>query len=69
MHKNPHQNEGSGIKDSIFQSFPGEHAPGPPRGSRAFGTSWENLFRPTPKFLSPYAHGNETKKQKLKSEK
>ena len=33
MHKNPHQNAGNGIKESIFQNFPGEHDPDPPRGS------------------------------------
>ena len=36
MHKNPHQNAGNGIKETlIFKNFPREHAPNPPRGSRA----------------------------------
>ena len=26
MHKNSHQNAGNGIKETIFQNFPGEHA-------------------------------------------
>ena len=46
------------LKRLYFQNFPGEHAPGPPRGSRAFGASRANSCPPPPlpKFLTPYAY-------------
>ena len=53
MHKNPHQNAENGIKETLFfKIFPGEHAPGLPRVSRANSCSPP----PPPKFLSPYAY-------------
>ena len=49
MHKNPHQNAGNSIKDTLFfKIFLGSMAPDPPRGSRAFGASRANSCPPPP---------------------
>ena len=53
MHKNPHQNAGNGIKETLFfKIFLGSMPPEPPGGSRAYS----GKFVPLPKFLSPYAY-------------
>ena len=60
MHKNPHQNAGNVIKETLFfKTFLGSMPLDPPRGSRAFGASRANSCPPPPpqKFLSPYAYG------------
>ena len=37
MHKNPHQNAGNGIKETLFfKIFPGSMPPDPPRGSNSY---------------------------------
>ena len=58
MHKNPHQNAGNGIKETLFFKISlGSMPPDPPRGSGAFGASGANSCPPPPqKCLSPYAH-------------
>ena len=46
MHKNPHQNAGNGIKETLFfKIFLGSMPPDPPRGSRpyAYGASTIHL--------------------------
>ena len=47
MHKNPHQNAGNGIKETLFfKIFLGTMPPAAPRGSRAFGASLANSCPP-----------------------
>ena len=47
--KNPHQNAGNGIKDTLFfKIFLRSMPPDPSRGSRAFGASRANRVRPAP---------------------
>ena len=59
MHKNPHQNAGNGIKETLlFKISPGSMAPNPPRGSRVFSASRANSCPPPSKFLSPYAYAS-----------
>ena len=63
MHKNPHQNAGNGIKETLFfKIFLGSMAPDPPRGSRAFGVSRANSCPPPAKFLSPYAYARKSRR-------
>ena len=53
MHKNPHQNAGNGIKETLFfKIFPGSMPPDPPRGSHIFGASRANSC-PPPKISKP----------------
>ena len=57
MHKNPHQNAGNGIEETLFfKIFLGSMPSDPSRGFRAFGVSRANSCPPPPKFLSPYAY-------------
>ena len=57
--KNPHQNAGNGIIDTLFFKISlGSVPPDPPRGSLAFARDGQIRVRPPPpKFLSPYAYG------------
>ena len=53
MHKNPHQNAGNGIKETLFfKIFLGSMSPDPSRGSRAFGASQANSCPPPPPKIS-----------------
>ena len=53
MHKNPHQNAGNGIKETLFfKIFLGGMPPDPPRGSRAFDQSQANSCPPPPPKVS-----------------
>ena len=52
-HKNPHQNEGNGIKETLFfKIFLGSMPLDSPRGSRAFGASRANSC-PPPQISKP----------------
>ena len=51
MHKNPHQNAGNGIKETLFfQIFLASMALNPLRGSHAFGASRANSYQPPQNF-------------------
>ena len=52
MHKNPHQNAGNGIKETLFFKIFLGSMPPDPRGSRAFGASQENSCPPPPQKIS-----------------
>ena len=54
MHKNPHQNAGNGIKETLFFKILGlgSMPPDRPRRSRAFGASRANSYLPPPKKIS-----------------
>ena len=54
MHKNPHQNVGNGIKETLFfKIFLGSMPPDPLRSSRTFGASRANPCPPPPPPISP----------------
>ena len=54
MHKNPHQNAGNGIKETLFfKIFLESLPPDPPGGSSAFSVSRANsCLPPTPNFYA-----------------
>ena len=57
MHKNPYQNAGNGIKETLcFKIFLGSIPPDPLEFLAPSARVGQIRFRPPPKFLSPYAY-------------